>query len=164
LRTRLIVLWLLLLGIGVQGWSQEAKFVPRPTEEAFSITGIASIGGIKADKNGTMYVTSGGVPDVRIYRPDGTLESSFGHRIERYSEEDPHGFVDLKGLSLDKDGNMYISEGRGQRIRVFNSLGEPLLTINMPEFLIAIMSPSGERIYMPGYPAEAKKFARPENI
>jgi streptogramin lyase len=28
----------------------------------------------------------------------------------------------------------------------------------MPEILVAIMSPTGERIYMPGYPAEAKNL------
>ena len=139
-------------------WSQAPKFVGRPTEYEFTMGGINGPRDVEVDSDGMIYVAAGTNQEIRIYRPDGTQELRFGHGVKKYNEEDAVGFVDMHGIGLDKDNNIYVAEKKGGRIRVFNSFGEPLLTINMPEFLQSIYNEAGDRVYKPTFGPEKKKL------
>jgi len=151
-RFRSLIMVTVLTGVSLFAWAQAGKFVSRPTEKEFKITGIDNVNYIDVDSDGMMYVSAQVQAEVQIYRPDGTLELKFGHKeVPGVSlEDDPMGLKPLSGVSVDKDHNIYVCEGSGSRVRVFNSFGEPLMTIYLTEFLAKIYDENGVRIYKAG--------------
>ncbi len=149
---------LLIASVASTGWSQTPKFVSRPTEDEFHLYGLNGPVDVEVDSDGMIYVSEATAFQVRIFRPDGTPELTFGHRVKKYSEDDPTGFVGFKGIGLDKDNNIYVAEKKGGRVRVFNSFGEPLLTMTLPKYLAVIYDDAGNPIYNVLEPVEKQKL------
>lgn len=73
--------------------------------------------GIDVDANGVVYALDGGRGDVQTFSPDGTLLETIELNEEFY------GTNSMNGITLDKDGNMFIG-ANGDGIRHFEQLME----------------------------------------
>ena len=96
---------------GQHGWVN----YPLPASDFNSPNALA------VDKAGNIYVTGSnwGGPNVRIYKPDGTLLKIFD---EGWGEGD-HQFYYPDGITVDNSGNIYIADGNAQIVKKYNKAG-----------------------------------------
>ena len=79
------------------------------------------------DKSGALRVTDVGSTEahrVFYFSQDGSRTAMFGKTVQvNKLTESPGGFLFPNGVAVDKNGNVYISDGNNRRIQVFSSDG-----------------------------------------
>ena len=76
---------------------------------------------IVIDAKGNTYILDAGNCEIKKYNSNGEYVSSLGRR-----GQGPAEFLQPQTLEIDKDGNMYVSDERMDRIIVLNALGKEI--------------------------------------
>lgn len=86
---------------------------------------FGKIGGITTDTKGNIYIGDNGLYRIMKFSPKGQFLHSFG--IGNGME--PGEFMDLRGIAVDKDNNLFVTDFKMKRITVFQKDGTLLITI-----------------------------------
>lgn len=88
---------------------------------------------------GHMYVTSSTYGGVLVYNLDGDFQ--FGIRKDGVDGQDKFG--NAMGVAIGQGGNIYVSDGAGSIVSIFDFTGKPLGTINTDETNIPMLKDIG---------------------
>lgn len=124
---------------------------------------------VVTDQDGKLLVTIGGVKEstVGFNRPtaaavesDGTIVvcDSFGALIQRFSPDGafiskfgrrgdgPSDFSLIKGVAVDSEDHIYVTDGRGGKLIIFSKSGDPLLVVGDSKGQVP-----GKKLYIGGF-------------
>ncbi len=115
--------------------------------------------GVVAMDDGTLFVTENGNLRIRKIAPDGTVSTAAGS-VPGYQDGSPFEalFTDLQYIAADADGDLYVTEYAGNRVRKISGLGTPQAKV---ETLAG--SPAGESGDANG-PGASARFRGPKGI
>ena len=86
---------------------------------------LGKIGGITTDTRGNIYVGDSGLYRILKFSSKGQFLHSFGFG----NGMEPGEFMDLRGIAVDKDDNLFVTDFKMKRITVFQEDGTLLKTI-----------------------------------
>jgi sugar lactone lactonase YvrE len=94
------------------------------TSASFNFSGVRSQ--LSVDDNGNVYVPDGGNQRVRKIAPDGTVTTLAGTGENGFNDGDAATakFNNPCGTAVDANGNVYVSERNGRRIRKITPAGQ----------------------------------------
>ncbi|WP_223550801.1 6-bladed beta-propeller [Aestuariivivens sp. NBU2969] len=90
-----------------------------------------------------IYILDAGEYKVKVFTIDGELVSSFGENGKGYGQ-----FVRPKGIAVDKEGYILVSDAATNAVQLFNKDGQSLMAFGMPYGIEAGKNVPG--LYLPG--------------
>lgn len=94
---------------------------------------------VDIDSKGNIVVADSMNARVQIFDPDGKFIKKFGQRGDGLTD-----FHLIKGIAVDKKtDNIYVVDGRADRVLIFSKGGEPLLTFGYPTSVRKTVTPGG---------------------
>ena len=96
---------------------------------------LGKIGGIATDKQGNIYIADSGLYRIQKYSSSGKFLKSFGNG----NGFDPGQFMDIRGIALDNNDRLLVSDMQTRRITVFRedgTLWKTIKTVLMPYRLV----------------------------
>lgn len=96
---------------------------------------LGKVGGIATDKKGNIYIADNGLYRIQKYSSSGKFLNSFGNG----NGFDPGQFMDIRGIALDNNGRLFVSDMQTRRITVFRedgTLWKTIKTVMMPYRLV----------------------------
>jgi len=113
-------------------------FLPVPSVLAVKIVGIEHLfdisynfkdpSDVAVSKDGYIYVVDGVNSKVKIFKPDGTVFSSFGENGNGNGQ-----FSNPLGIDVDPSGTIYIADSGNSRVQIFDRNTVFSAEINLPE-------------------------------
>ena len=113
---------------------------------------FGKIGGITTDTKGNIYVGDNGLYRILKFSPKGQFLHSFGggNGIK------PGEFMDLRGIAVDKDNNLFVADFRMQQITIFQEDGTLLRIIETSMMPYSLVIDKEGSFYVIGLPSSFK--------
>jgi len=82
---------------------------------------------VALDPQGNIVVCDQMNARIETFTPDGVYKAKFGKRGDGMGE-----FNIIKAVAVDSEGHVYVTDGRGSKLSLFNDAGEILLQVGGP--------------------------------